>query len=143
LKIGFTGTRHGMTDAQKDSFFKMIGDLKPLYFLHGDCIGADDDAAHLVSLNDPETVIVALPGPEKEMRAFNQCSDEVRPVKTHFARNRDIVDETDLLIATPQQDAHQPKGGTWYTVDYALKKGKRVVMIWPDGTVDQDYRKAA
>ncbi len=71
------------------------------------------------------------------MRAFNPHAKETRPAKTHFARNRDIVDETEVLIACPCEMEHQDRGGTWYTADYALKRGKRTIIVWPDGSMKE------
>jgi hypothetical protein len=60
--------------------------------------------------------------------------------KPYLDRDRDIVDATDLLIATPfhaYTEAHlnYAAGGTWYTVRYAINRGKPVKLIDPDGTV--------
>ncbi len=44
-------------------------------------------------------------------------------------RNRYMVDSCDLLIAVYNG---QEKGGTAYTVNYAMKQGKEVVIIHPD-----------
>jgi hypothetical protein len=57
------------------------------------------------------------------------------PQLTHFARNRNIVDASDILIVIPYQDEWQPSGGTWYTHDYAVKKGVLVVIIELSGTM--------
>ena len=40
-----------------------------------------------------------------------------------------MVDNSDVLIAIFNGD---PKGGTAYTVNYARKKGKEIVIINPD-----------
>ncbi len=55
------------------------------------------------------------------------------PPKTYFARNRDIVDAADLLIATPFNNFEEDRGGTWYTVNYARKRKKPIVIVWPTG----------
>ena len=47
----------------------------------------------------------------------------------YHARNRYMVDNSDVLIAIFNGD---PKGGTAYTVNYARKKGKEIVIINPD-----------
>jgi hypothetical protein len=59
--------------------------------------------------------------------------------KSHFARNRDIVNECDVLIGTPPYQAiitKETKGGTAYTVNYAAKQGKPALVVYPDGSVD-------
>lgn len=139
IVIGFTGTRHGMTKLQMAAFLATIRDLQPSEFHHGDCIGADDEAALSVAYLDvgqmAPITIVCHPPLDESHRAFNKHAFRTLPPKTHFARNRDIVDAADMLIACPCDMTPQPRGGTWYTVGYARKKGKRVVIIWPDGTV--------
>ena len=56
-------------------------------------------------------------------------------------RNRYMVDNSDLVLAVWNGEK---RGGTWYTIDYALKKGKpvRYIMlkdISPEySTIDKD-----
>ena len=47
----------------------------------------------------------------------------------YHARNRYMVDNSDVLIAIYNGE---PKGGTAYTVNYAQKQGKEIVVINPD-----------
>lgn len=146
MKLGFTGTRNGMSARQKVTFAHiMLAGAESLH--HGACQGADEDAALLCSYRALPVRLIAHPG-ESAKGGVNEflsvpaitASHEVRETKTHFARNRDIVDETDSLIAAPwQRERPAPKagGGTWYTVEYAEKKGKPITIIWPNGTVTQ------
>jgi hypothetical protein len=138
MNVGVTGTRVGMTDAQRGTFGElMILDLRATSFHHGSCQGADVEAARIVDhVYGDACKIICHPGPDGD--PYKACSDidnEIRPPKGHFARNRDIVDETDLLIVCPREMERQERGGTWYTYDYAKKKGKRVLVCWPDGSL--------
>ena len=136
MRVGFTGTRYGMTDEQKVRFASLLATLGATEFHHGDCVGADDQAAAMASCN-PKCRIICHPPVDVTHRAYNKKSHEIRPPKTHFARNRDIVNETDILIATPLQAEHQSQGGTWYTIDFAMKMGKVVHIICPDGRIKE------
>ena len=49
----------------------------------------------------------------------------------YLQRDRAIVDSTDVLLVVPLQMTWQPKGGTWYTHDYAVKRDKIVTMFYP------------
>lgn len=132
-----------MTAAQKESFRKVIADCfgeKRLEFHHGDCVGADLEAANVVhesnrSLLGPAFWVVCHPPVDEKLRAFHPNYDEIREPKTHFARNRDIVNETDALIVCPIDMCWQPSGGTWYTHDYAVKRNKKVIIVWPNGLI--------
>jgi len=44
----------------------------------------------------------------------------------YLSRNRAIVDETEMLIATPAEFTEQQRSGTWSTVRYARACGKKV-----------------
>lgn len=132
--VGFTGTRHGMTDVQATV---LEGFLRPMAeFHHGSCKGADVEAARIVRRTFAHPVrIIAHPGPDDDQcRDESGVDDETLPGLTHFARNRDIVDQCDELIACPREPTEQPKGGTWYTIRYARKRGVKVTVIWPDGS---------
>ena len=47
----------------------------------------------------------------------------------YHARNRYMVDNSDVLIAIYNGE---PKGGTAYTVNYARKRGKEIIIVNPD-----------
>lgn len=97
-------------------------------FHHGDCVGVDVETARLAKAMGYK--VVCHPPEKDDLRAMHG-SDEFRKPLSYFARNRAIVDETEVLLVIPQQDLWQPSGGTWYTHDYGVKKGTKVVTIWP------------
>ena len=94
MKIGFTGTRHGMTEAQRGSLRSLLGDAGE--FHHGDCIGADAQAHDIA--RDLGLEVVVHPPKVDTMRAWKTSdSDRIREPKPFLARNRDIVRETDMF----------------------------------------------
>jgi predicted Rossmann fold nucleotide-binding protein DprA/Smf involved in DNA uptake len=46
-------------------------------------------------------------------------------------RNKDIVSESDFLIAAPDSKKERLRSGTWATVRHARKLGKRVMILEP------------
>jgi len=124
-------------------------------FHHGDCVGADADADDYIrGYRNADKggkwygvcTIIIHPGPDEETRAHcGRREDNDRDIllepKNHFARNRDIVDESTIIIACPRHtEAPPPKtgGGTWQTIEYARKKKKPIVIIWPNGWVEKE-----
>lgn len=133
MKIGFTGTRDGMTREQVSALNALLPIADPSSeFHHGDCLGADAEAHDIATGCGCRTV--SHPPIKDALRAFKKA-DEYRDPKSYFARNRDIVEETDYLIAAPKEFAEQVKGGTWYTVRFARENDKRVLIIRPDGAI--------
>jgi len=136
MKVGFTGTQKGMTDGQKLTFKALIRNLHPIKeFHHGDCIGSDEES-HSFFSPSPITTIHSHPPINESKRSF--CKRDFKfvehPPKEYLPRNRDIVDACLVLIATPKGPEHLNKrSGTWYTIRYAKKTGKRVYFIMPDG----------
>ena len=123
ITIGVTGTQSGMTSEQKEKFkqflyWRQFWGETTVDLIHGEAEGVDVEAAGIandlgIRVSTPET-------------------------KTgHFARNREIVDRCDVLVVIPWQDEWQSEGGTWYTHDYAEKKGVDIVTIWPSAEVHQ------
>ncbi len=141
MDIGFTGTREGMTNHQIASLYFTLIMLKgePLTFHHGDCVGADAEA-HKVVQHQGISVIIHPPI-DSSRRAF--CEDGyLWQKKPYMERNRDIVCFTKMLIACPklsEKDSHR-RSGTWATIRYARKLGRRLVIIWPDGTLEEEFR---
>jgi hypothetical protein len=128
MKIGFTGTRQGMTPAQRESLRSLLDGAGELH--HGDCVGADAEAHELARELGMEVVI--HPPKADTMRAWKP-SDHICEPKAFLARNRDIVRDTEMLIATPSHETEQQHSGTWSTVRFARKLGRQVLVILPDG----------
>lgn len=148
MHIGFTGTRLGMTKAQEMQFSIMIGkyyndiiDENEIdYFHHGDCVGSDAKAHEIIQKLFPHVKIHVHPPIQDYKRAFCQGAAIIKEPQSHFARNRNIVDECEVLFATPLHDTPMTTGGTWYTINYARKKLKDIIIVWPNGTVKEEYR---
>lgn len=136
LSIGFTGTQQGMTPAQYNAVFKILSDLKNdiTKVRHGDCIGADAEFhAMAQKLN---LVIVIHPPINSSKRAFCKGYNEEFPKKEYLVRNRDIVDNSDILIATPHLPKEELRSGTWATVRYARRINTRTFAVLPNGKVE-------
>ena len=132
MRIGFTGTRHGMTPAQERTLHGMLAARQGAVLHHGDCVGADAQAHELASLLGRHVTI--HPPNNGRVRAW-KTSPDIRAPKGYLTRNKDIVRETDILIAAPAEAEEQIRSGTWSTVRFARKAGKPVFVILPDGTV--------
>jgi hypothetical protein len=140
MKVGFTGTRHGGTPQQKETLSLLLVTLKPTEAHHGDCVGADAEFHHYVRIVCGRAVIIVHPPLHDDLRAWCILDEftRMRPEKPYLARNLDIVDETDVLIAMPAEATEQLRGGTWYTIRYARRQHKKVYMILPDGTLQEN-----
>jgi len=133
LKIGFMGTRHGMTEVQQKEFEKFIKAKKFKEFHHGMCKGSDEIAHHLIEKDKKNVNIIGHP-PTWSGSVVQLPCHKVMKEDTYHKRNKDIVDSTDCLVATP--DAKERAGsGTWKTIRYARKKGKRIYIICKNGRV--------
>ena len=139
MKIGFTGTRKGMTFEQKKQLVKYLLTVSKhdKEFHHGDCIGADAEA-HRIAVQCGFS-IYKHPPEDDSYRAYCFLGDEYEP-KEYLARNKDIVNTTDVLIATPKSNKEEIRSGTWSTVRYAEKNNKEVIIISPDGSSDSFVR---
>lgn len=133
--LGFTGTREGMSPTQE----KRVREAVRFYSdsvesaHHGDCVGADAQFHNLcIRYNIP---VVLHPPVVEDLRAFCETYQEALPPKDYLARDRDIVDTCNVLLAAPK--GRIQKGGTWYTVNYAVEKKKGVYVVFPNGKVER------
>ncbi len=149
MKIGTTGTRHGLTLPQLTLVTRELSlaisheltinydpdaDVHELH--HGDCIGVDVQTAAIAAGLGYRTV--AHPPNIDCLRGFHP-SDVIRPASPYHERDRAIVDATDRLIGCPD-GPERPRSGTWYTIRYALRQGRPVVVIYPDGEIARPSR---
>lgn len=144
-RLGVTGTHLGLSAEQRLQLLSLLVPLAPQQLHHGDCVGVDAQAAGLVALLVPTCRLFVHPPIDPKLRAFWKGNglEVVLPAKDYLARDRDIVDQSDLLIACPRQNEEptQKRGeGTWYTVRYARKQGKPVWVIYPDGRLIKETR---
>lgn len=132
MKVGFTGTQKGITQVQEVFLSKVLVELNKrggIEFHHGDCIGADSQASMIA--NNIGYRIILHPPIISDKRAWCDYY-EARPVKDYIERNHNIVDETEILVATPKGE-EELRSGTWATIRYAKKQNKKIVIIYPNG----------
>lgn len=138
MNVGFTGTRFGMSELQKQALYNKLAELKDnqLYaeyailwdeFHHGDCVGADAEA-HAIALTFRFKVVIHPPDQDK-LRAFCVVSYKIEVPKPYLDRNKMIVDSCHLLIAAPRTNGEELRSGTWSTIRYAKHKKKEVYIL--------------
>ena len=135
MKVGFTGTRIGLTDYQHTQVFYNLHRWAQDFrleeagtFLHGDCIGADAQSAEIA--RELGYTIEAFPSNQRLYRAFTNADILHTPVEP-LRRNRLIVQQCEVLIACPSAAAEIVRSGTWVTVRYARNRGRKLIMIPP------------
>lgn len=136
--LGMTGTRNPLSIKQLDWLDVVIAGCQELH--HGACINADE-AAHDAGVKLGRIVWVHPPTDQRLMMPTSKWrvpGVRVMPPRPYLERNRNIVDDTDALIAVPEGPERQT-GGTWYTVRYALSVGRVVTICYPDGRVEVRY----
>jgi hypothetical protein len=135
MRIGFTGTRFGMTQIQKDAIKAILSEMRPESVHHGDCVGADyefDRIARKLNL-----AVRIHPPLNNELRAYCSYSaiENYTPEEYH-SRNRAIVDATNMLIAAPLEPKEILRSGTWMTIRYARKREHPCVIVFISGKVE-------
>lgn len=123
MKVGFTGTRKGMSGLQASQLQYVLA-----LFYH-----ADKAVNRKPELHFGRHESVELKA-DKEAAAL--ASSLGYATEPHYAmrgeeldRNREIIAEVSVLIAAPETDVEEQRSGTWATVRYARKKGIPVVML--------------
>ena len=132
--VGFTGTQDGLTQGQTDRlifyFENTKDDTEGWYFHHGDCIGADLQAATIAKSFGWE--IVGHPPKKADRRAFFP-NDYTYPEKDYLVRNKDIVTCSHELIGCPRTHVEELRSGTWSTIRHAGRVEKYTLICNPDG----------
>lgn len=139
MKVGFTGTREGMNAEQAQRVTEILRELRAdifeSEFLHGNCIGADEQAAMIAGNLGYKLIAYPCNIPNMQSRIISHVS---QPVEQPLVRNRHIVRDCDILIAAPKEHFEpepRPGQGTWSTVRYTRKQNlkRKCVIVWPDG----------
>lgn len=127
IRIGFTGTRHGLSAEQRRAMQRLIVDTLlvagpgPFIAHHGLCLGGDDEFHDSVRPL-PGAHIVGHPGPDWPDGKW--CSqalcDETLARQPYMVRNAAIVAAVEVMIAAPLEDG-PASGGTWATIRMARR----------------------
>ena len=128
MKVGFTGTREGMSQYQKEQFALKLYELNPTEFHHGDCEGADAEAHDIVRMFFPHVRIEVYPPKSTYRQAFKK-GDFHHPPESYLTRDYKIVDRTDYMFGAPLQDTEIIRSGTWTTIRYARKQNKPLTIL--------------
>lgn len=130
--FGFTGTRLGLSAAQHLWLPSVIPAGVTVH--HGACVGAD--AQFHECARRAGNPVIAHPPINPRLRMPYDTYATWLPAKDYLDRDRDIVDASAHLLATPDGPERQ-QSGTWYTVRYAVKCGTPVTICFPDGTLER------
>jgi len=128
MRVGFTGTREGMSQNQKEQFVLKMLELNPTEFHHGDCEGADAEAHDIVREFLPHVKIVVYPPLSFRKRAMKQGDETLAP-EAYIKRDYRIVDSVEYLIGAPKTDNEVIRSGSWTTIRYARKTSKLYTVL--------------
>ena len=137
--IGFTGTREGMTLAQKEVVAYLLRNIEMKSFIdhvsHGDCIGADADFDEIASKMN--IVRWAYPSNISSMRAHTEDRGAILAIEPRppLERNVMISVGAKYLIACTKSPDEQVRSGTWHAVRCARKNKTTIYIVFPDGTL--------
>jgi len=134
MKIGYKGPRTGMTSAQRTIVTMLVVDLDPTEVHHGDCIGGDEEFDTVCRGRFKR---VAHPPTDSRFRAWCD-TEEALPPKPYLARDEDIAQTVDALIAAPRGCKEMLCSGTWATIRYARKAGIPRYIVFPDGSIERE-----
>lgn len=143
LRVGFTGTREGMTLdqwAHVENLFRKLIESRTVEWHDGDCIGADSQAHEVAArwkkVSELNVLMVGHPANTHERFHANNSFDAYKPRKPPLVRDKDIVIASDLMIAGPKGYEEEMRGsGTWATIRYARKTRTPLFIVWPDASV--------
>lgn len=133
--LGFTGPRTGTSGSQRrslDQLFLALYQHGYRRFHCGDCVGADVDAWNYATQYFQITI---HPPINPRFRAFLTGYVYREPYDYHV-RNKNIVHESHVLVATSPEERERVRSGTWSTVRYARSLSLPVYLIWPNGTME-------
>lgn len=147
----FTGTRQGWTGAQFKGVrrvFHILKDQGCRTLLHGVCVGSDESADAL-AIDEFQFITVGYPGVNGQGQSpwrSHGCRCAMMPEEEYQIRDHKMVDRSEAVVATPKGMFEETRGsGTWLTIRYAKKQGKRLYIVYPTGEIHvyQGYEQIA
>jgi hypothetical protein len=126
--VGFTSTRKGMSDFQKQSLRDRLLRLrlKFTWFHHGDEAHGDFEGATIAKECGYK---IAVHPPTNKASVGNWVGDFMYAEADYLDRNRGIVNQSALLLAAPRNMREELRSGTWATIRYARKIYRPVTIL--------------
>jgi len=119
MKVAIIGSRQRDSTEDKVSVFDLVNSLEiGDVVVSGGCRGIDIWAEQAAERRGLDTMIFKP--------ILNDHDSYSSMVRAYHDRNKKIVDSSDLLYAFPAVKGLS--GGTKNTVDYAIKRGKKVIF---------------
>jgi len=144
-KLGFTGTREGLNEAQTSWLRAFLFENPPDQAGHGACMGADIDFHNLVREVVPSCKIIAWPSTSNATR--RECdADVVHDLMAPKKRDQLIVNFANYFVGCPHTDYEITQSGTWMTLRMARRKLEKggldsLHVCYPTaGIVEGDWR---
>ncbi len=138
--LGFTGTRRGMTPAQRAALADCVSAL-PARAVHGGAVGADEEFdAFLVRIGMAPQNIDVYPASAGRWIKWVDAGRTTYAVAEPLVRNRTIALGCDYLVAAPATAHEVLRSGTWATVRRARRAGRSIVILLPGGGVREEKR---
>jgi len=129
--VSVSGSRDGSTPYQHQQvklFIKTYHEyIEELH--HGQCKGFDEEVHDLAMEHSIKIVIHPA---TKQKYLSDRKSEIMLPPKEYLERNKDLSQVCHLLIAAPSTEEEVMRSGTWSTIRYARKKGKKIWIIPPE-----------
>jgi hypothetical protein len=141
LRLGVTGSRHPITDMQRDKALVILRGFRDegiLWMHNGDCINADHEMARI--WKRMSGMVYGHPPSNPIGRAYFAFDAQEDP-KEYGKRDADIVQRANVMVAMPN-GPERLRSGTWMTVRMARRKGLPITYIWPDGSVTYERPQA-
>jgi hypothetical protein len=150
IVLAFTGTRRGLTPAQLAALRVVLAEIRfhNSVVHNGAAEGADEEMLDLLAegLAGRPTVHLWPCNRERQQWAFEWAlafskalhpSARVHPTAPPLERNRRMVAAASVVVACPD-GPERLRSGTWSTVRAARRRGREVVLVWPDGSVTRE-----
>lgn len=125
-RVAFSGTRHGMTPAQRRALAGLLAALDPRvrWADHGCCAGADEEFDFLARAGGLAVRGWPAAGVAPALCRVEALRPDTRmPARPPLTRNRLMVATAALVLAATPTVGPEPHGGTWFTARYAAANG--------------------
>jgi hypothetical protein len=132
--IGVTGTRHGLSIAQRKWFKDFLEHNSANVLHHGDCVGVDAEVA--TEFSNQGSYIIAHPGNSRDAwKAYCPVNDLILTWRENLERNKTLADCSSLMLCFPLTETESLQSGTWFTIRYIRKQEIPFFVITPSGSV--------